>query len=279
MEDNELGLEYGINFNVKKGGEQATKEIQDYNTRWEEWLKKNPLKIHFDVVEGGSTEEMKERTRKTTENITGLKSEIADLEKQWAKLNATQRKSAEGQRILSEYKNTVQSAGMYSGTLASVQAAQQRAQTASARSAAKEQEKSQKQALQMEKELQTAKTQTINTTSKLSDAYRNQGNIISNLKGLASQYISIYAAGRLVQNLTEITGMFELQEKSLEAIIRNKQQADRIFSQTKTLAVESPFQFKDLIGYVKQLAAYRVETDQLYDTMKNLADVLAYVTF
>ena len=164
---------------------------------------------------------------------------------------------------------------MYSGTLASVQAAQQRAQTASARSAAKEQDKLQKQALQMEKELQGAKTRTINTTSKLSDAYRNQGNIISNLKGLASQYISIYAAGRIVQNLTEITGMFELQEKSLEAIIRNKQQADKIFSQTKTLAIESPFQFKDLIGYVKQLAAYRVETDQLYDTMKNLADVSA----
>ena len=94
MEDNELGLEYGINFNVKKGAEIATKEIQDYNTRWEEWLKKNPLKIHFDVIEGGgSAGNIKEKVRKTTEEVTGLKSEIADLEKQWARLHATQRKS------------------------------------------------------------------------------------------------------------------------------------------------------------------------------------------
>lgn len=43
----------------------------------------------------------------------------------------------------------------------------------------------------------------------------------------------------------------------------------------QNLAVMSPFQFKDLMSYTKQLAAFRIETSKLYDTTKMLADVSA----
>lgn len=41
------------------------------------------------------------------------------------------------------------------------------------------------------------------------------------------------------------------------------------------LAVKSPFQVKELVTYTKQLAAYKIEADKLYDTTKMLADVSA----
>ena len=51
--------------------------------------------------------------------------------------------------------------------------------------------------------------------------------------------------------------------------------ANAIFNKTVALAVQSPYQIKDLVSYTKQLAAYRIEQDKLYDTTKRLADVSA----
>ena len=78
-----------------------------------------------------------------------------------------------------------------------------------------------------------------------------------------------------ISQIAKVRGEFELQQRSLEAILQNKTQADAIFNKTVALAVQSPFQIKDLISYTKQLAAYRIESDKLYDTTKRLADVSA----
>ena len=78
-----------------------------------------------------------------------------------------------------------------------------------------------------------------------------------------------------INQIAQVRGEFELQQRSLEAILQNKTKADEIFNKTVALAVQSPFQIKDLISYTKQLAAYRIESDKLYDTTKRLADVSA----
>ena len=78
-----------------------------------------------------------------------------------------------------------------------------------------------------------------------------------------------------ISQIAKVRGEFELQQRSLEAILQNKTKADEIFNKTVALAVQSPFQIKDLISYTKQLAAYRIESDKLYDTTKRLADVSA----
>ena len=67
----------------------------------------------------------------------------------------------------------------------------------------------------------------------------------------------------------------ELQQRSLQAILQNKDAANEIWQKTIDLAVRSPFRIKDLVTYTKQLAAYRVEADKLYETNKMLADVSA----
>ena len=78
-----------------------------------------------------------------------------------------------------------------------------------------------------------------------------------------------------VGQVAEVRGQFELSQISLESIIQNKQKADEIFNKTVQLAIKSPFRIKDLIDYTRQLSAYRIESDKLYDTTKRLADVSA----
>lgn len=78
-----------------------------------------------------------------------------------------------------------------------------------------------------------------------------------------------------VGQIAEVRGQFELSQRSLEAILQNKPKADDIFNKTVELAVKSPFRIKDLIDYTRQLSAYRIESDKLYDTTKRLADVSA----
>lgn len=86
---------------------------------------------------------------------------------------------------------------------------------------------------------------------------------------------SFGAAKSFVDQIAEVRGQFELSERSLEAILQNKPKADEIFNKTVELAVKSPFRIKDLVDYTRQLSAYRIESDKLYDTTKRLADVSA----
>lgn len=86
---------------------------------------------------------------------------------------------------------------------------------------------------------------------------------------------SISSIKGFVDQLTEVRGQFELSQRSLEAILQNKPKADEIFNKTVELAVKSPFRIKDLVDYTRQLSAYRIESDKLYDTTKRLADVSA----
>ena len=77
------------------------------------------------------------------------------------------------------------------------------------------------------------------------------------------------------KRLIDIRGEFELENKSLQILLQNKVKANELWEKTVALAVESPFRVKELVSYTKQLAAYRIESDQLYDTTKRLADVSA----
>lgn len=86
---------------------------------------------------------------------------------------------------------------------------------------------------------------------------------------------SFSTAKSFVGQIAEVRGQFELSERSLEAILQNKPKADEIFNKTVELAVKSPFRIKDLVDYTRQLSAYRIESDKLYNTTKRLADVSA----
>lgn len=86
---------------------------------------------------------------------------------------------------------------------------------------------------------------------------------------------SLGSVKNFVGQIASVRGQFELSERSLEAILQNKPKADEIFNKTVELAVKSPFRIKDLVDYTRQLSAYRIESDKLYNTTKRLADVSA----
>lgn len=89
------------------------------------------------------------------------------------------------------------------------------------------------------------------------------------------RYLNVAIIINYAKKLAEIRGEFELQQKSLQALTQDFDAANSIFSKTMALAVKSPFSVSELVRYTKQLAAYRIETDKLYETNKMLADISA----
>ena len=98
---------------------------------------------------------------------------------------------------------------------------------------------------------------------------------LSRLAQRTAVLFSFGAAKSFVEQIAEVRGQFELSQRSLESILQNKPKADEIFNKTVELAIKSPFRIKDLVNYTRQLSAYRIESDKLYDTTKRLADVSA----
>lgn len=114
-----------------------------------------------------------------------------------------------------------------------------------------------------------------NSMKDLNDTHKSLINTADQLKRAFALVFSVSAIKGYVTQIARVRGEFELQQRSLQAILQNKDEADKLWQQTIQLAVRSPFQVKELVTYTKQLAAYRVESDKLYDTTKMLADVSA----
>ncbi len=118
--------------------------------------------------------------------------------------------------------------------------------------------------------------------NELTGAYASLGRNKRSLLNLSEQLMrrlalvfSVSQVTGYINKLIEVRGEFELQQRSLEAIIQNKDESNKLWNQTVQLAITSPFRIKELVTYTKQLAAYRIETDKLYKTNKMLADISA----
>lgn len=126
------------------------------------------------------------------------------------------------------------------------------------------------------------KNKTLATQQKLNAqidratrSYNQQSRILNELKGVALGYLSVHGASQLLSSLVRVTGEFELQKTTLAAMIGDLNTAENIIAKIQGLAVESPFQFKELTTYAKQLSAFSVPAQELYNTTKMLADVSA----
>ena len=87
--------------------------------------------------------------------------------------------------------------------------------------------------------------------------------------------IALHSATRFVRNIREVTSEFEMQRVALGGIIQDTDRAEQLFNQLKAAAIKSPFEIKDLVSFTKQLSAYRIETDKLFDVTMRLADISA----
>lgn len=112
--------------------------------------------------------------------------------------------------------------------------------------------------------------------SAFEQARKSAGGISSAVQDLKSLFLQgglIYGAKQFVDSIIQAGGLIDQQHIALRSILGDMQNTDIMFQQIKSLALESPFTFSDLNKDVKQLAAYGVEYDDLYDTTKRLADM------
>ena len=119
----------------------------------------------------------------------------------------------------------------------------------------------------------------IRKTNQELDGLKNKTmSMLPILQRLGYAFGVAFSVRGLVQfgkKLVEIRGEFELQQVALRSILQNRQLADEIWDKTMKAALQSPFTAMQLTKYTKQLAAYRIETEKLFDTTKMLADVSA----
>lgn len=112
-------------------------------------------------------------------------------------------------------------------------------------------------------------------SQNLATRHRNLMDTAGQLQRKLALVFSVSQIQGYVDKIIKVRAEFELQQVALRAIIQDRDKADKIFSQTLNQALKSPFQASQLITFTKQLAAYRIESDKLFDTTKRLADVSA----
>lgn len=123
-----------------------------------------------------------------------------------------------------------------------------------------------------------AKQESFNNTQKKigsegGRAFREQTSYLNILIQRLAVYSSLGAVMGFLTKVREVTAQFELQRISLGAIINDQVKANSLFSEIKQFALQSPIKILDLTKYTKQMAAFRFETDSLFETTKRVADI------
>lgn len=178
-------------------------------------------------------------------SINRLSLEMSELERKWNSMSKSQKFDASGQltssaqKVVDKYKQVAAEAEKYGQSLAQVAG--------------------------------RAKPGIDATTNSL----RTQSTVLRQLGSYASMYVSIFGLFRFVKQIRDVTAELEYQRVALGHLIQDEEYGAKLFEDIKKLAVESPFRITQLVTYTKQLAAYRIEQEKLFDTTKRLADISA----
>lgn len=233
-------LIFPIGFDLEDGVKQVEKDWANVQKRLQKTIDKNPLKLDLKL----SSKDL---------DITGLK----------------------------EYIRLANEAGKANKELAKVRSevalARQRESRTRVQEATELDQIRQKkaQAEMAEIRLANAKNNGATATRRQNKAYGTQLTYIQRLMQRLAIVGGLYQTIGFVTKIREVTAEFELQRVALGAIIKDGYEASKMFEQIKAAAVKSPFEIKDLVSYTKQLAAYKFETKDLFDTTMQLADISA----
>lgn len=251
-------LVFPIGFDTQSGKDDAKRDTRDVLDELQKLVDKHPLKVKMEISKEDRSSmrdfadilrKMSENAKKGTKDLSSFKAKMAELNKQWDKLTASQRAGAEGNALRQQYRDLAREAGGYTSTLkASVKAEDQSNQA-----------------------LEKKRQKLIAANAE----YQKQDGYVKRLITRLGLYSAIFAGVRFAKKIRETTAEFELQRVSLGALIQDTEKAEQLFSQIKAAAVKSPFEIKDLVSYTKQLAAYKIEANDLFDTMMRLSDISA----
>lgn len=130
-------------------------------------------------------------------------------------------------------------------------------------------------ALTATNQLTDSEQRLVNAINSSTGAMKNQSQVLSDLKMMALQYISVWGAQSFLNNIIEVGGQLEQQRLSIGAILGDMAAGQHLFDQIKALALTSPFGVMELDKDTKQLAAYGFKQSELFDMTKRLADISA----
>jgi len=137
-------------------------------------------------------------------------------------------------------------------------------------SAAKEQQRLQEEVARTAAKVRTDLAAAFAGVNKEAEGTRR---ILDDMKSLFLQGGIVFGAQQFFNAIVQTGGEIAQQHIALRSILGDVVKADNLFQQTQQLALRSPFKFGELNRDVKQLAAFGVEADNLYDTTKRLADI------
>lgn len=233
-------LIFPIGFDLEGGVREVQKNWKTYQAQMQKTVDRNPLKVKIELFSKDL-------------NVTELK-EYIQLSKEAARVNNELAKTRLANARTAEVE--ARTAGK-----TAIQHEQQRAATARAE--------------QAELKLANAKQRSGKATREQIAAEKTHLSYTERLIQRLTIVGGLYQVIGFVSNIRSVTAEFELQRVALGAIIKDGYEASKMFEQIKAAAVKSPFEIKDLVSYTKQLAAYKIETEDLFDTTMQLADISA----
>lgn len=233
-------LIFPLGFDVESGVKEIEKDWPGYHKKLQKMVDKTPLKIKLDIDSKGLDLKSLRDYNKLTKEAALAAKRAADVE---AKA-AMARKRASDMRVAEATEEA---------RIAKIKAQSEMAQL----------------------RLNDAQQNGVRGAERLNSAYSKQSTYLSRLVQRMGVYFGLHQVAGMIRNIREITAEFELQRVSLGALIQDTHQANVLFGQIKAAAVESPYQIKELVNYTKQLAAYGVEQNKLFDTVMQYADVAA----
>ena len=139
--------------------------------------------------------------------------------------------------------------------------------------AQKENELAKRQAAQANAQLSQEENRLSQAIQQTANSAHGQSQVISDLKSMAMQYLSIWGAQQFVTDMANITGELELQKRSLEVILNSASAAQQMYSEIRDLSQMSPYTFEDLLKSHRQLAAFGIEAKDIFGTLKSLSDI------
>lgn len=254
MADN---LIFPIGFDLEKAVNEAGQQWdKKYAKKLEDYINKRPIKVKLDF-----------------ENLTDVKTRLAQLkiEPITPETKASIKELARELQVLAKAMENVQKYSKIQ-TPELQQALANKANAEAAHMAEKYRQANER--LEVSKRrVALAEQKHAEALSSTSKKINEQHSYVSRLIKRMAVYASFSYAGNFLTSVREVTAQFELQRVSLGAIIQDQTRANALFSEIKAFALKSPVSILDLTKYTKQIAAYRIETEKLFDTTKMLTDI------
>ncbi len=111
----------------------------------------------------------------------------------------------------------------------------------------------------------------------LSDQMKTTTQIATLLGNTFGNLFASYAVKSFLEDIVKIGGELEKQKLAMESIMGDSYKAQETYSKVSRLSMISPFNVEDLLKYTKQLNAFGIKYNELYDTTKRLSDIAAAV--